>query len=141
MPPLDAPQRAALVQMLGCPVPSGFDAFLARFPASLSKKRYAGLTHRVADYELFEDPTRIVEANLRVRAHATWGTDGESPWGAEHLVIGVDLSGDVIYVDAREDAGAVRRYLVETGESIEVAPDVGRYAEMLASDDPTLRRS
>jgi hypothetical protein len=82
-----------------------------------------------------------VEANIRVRAHATWGADGESPWVTEHLVIGVDLSGDVIYVDAREDAGAVRRYLVETGESIEVAADVARYAEMLANEDPSLRRS
>ena len=53
----------------------------------------------------------------------------------------MDLSGDVIFIVANDAAAGVQRYLCDSGEDIVVAPDVATYATMLATDDPTLRKS
>jgi hypothetical protein len=136
----DGSQLTALESMLGGPVPPAYVAFMATFPPALSAKRYGGLTRRIAEHELYDDPAKVVEENLDARRVPVWGDESESEWVASHLLIGMDLSGDAIFIDT--GAGpAIHRYLVETGEVIEVAPDLATYAAMLVSDDPTLRRS
>ena len=137
----DASQLADLAAMLGRPVPDGYVRFLAAYPPSLATKAYRGLTDLISAHELYVDPADVVGENREARAEECWGNEGESPWVDSHLVIGKDLSGDMIFVDVARDDLVVHRYLLETGEAIEVAPDLDTYATMLATDDPSLRRS
>lgn len=141
MPALDDAQLAALAALLGYPVPPEYVAFMATYPPVLAAKHYPGLTRGIAEHELFSDPARVVAANHRVRTHPTWGADGEQFWTPSHLVIGTDLSGDMIFIDSSSAAAPIQRYLVETGATITVAPDVATYAALLVNDDPSLRRS
>ena len=136
----DAAQIADLETMLGCAIPAPYQALLQQFSPPLSSKRYGG-SHRLCDHELFDDPARVVKENQSVRTHPTWGPSCESAWPSKHLVIGMDMSGDAIFIDAASGAASVYRYFVETGETIEVAPDVATYASMLLTGDPSLRRS
>ena len=136
----DAAQIADLETMLGCAIPAPYQALLQQFSPPLSSKRYGG-SHRLCDHELFDDPARVVTENQSVRTHPTWGPSCESAWPSTHLVIGMDMSGDAIFIDAASGAASVYRYFVETGETIEVAPDVATYASMLLTGDPSLRRS
>jgi hypothetical protein len=141
MAALDATQLAELAALIGGPVPAAYQAFMAAYPPALATRTYAGLTRRVAAHELHDDPSAVVKANRDVRAFPCWGDEGESPWEDARLVIGKDLSGDVIVLDTAADDGVIHRYLCETGGVIAVAPDLATYATMLATDDPTLRRS
>lgn len=141
MTALDPAQLAELAAMTGAPVPPAYVALLAAFPPALAAKTYAGLTRRVAAHELYDDPAAVVAANRDVRGFPCWGDEGESPWEDARLVIGKDLSGDVIFLDTAAGDGVVHRYLCETGGVIAVAPDLATYATLLATDDPSLRRS
>ena len=127
--------------MLGHPVPPAYLRFLASYPAELATKRYEGLDRLVSALELYVDPAVVMAENRDVRDVPVWGAEGESAWPAQQLVIGMDLSGDVIFIVANDAAAGVQRYLCDSGEDIVVAPDVATYATMLATDDPTLRKS
>jgi hypothetical protein len=141
MPAFDPSQLAVLADLLGAPVPAAYLDFMAVYPPDLAASKYKGLDRGIAAHELYVDPAKVVAENLDVRKVPVWGADAEDDWPAGHLVIGMDLSGDVIFLDVAGGDTRVHRYLCETGETIDVAPDVATYATMLATDDPTLRKS
>jgi hypothetical protein len=133
-----------LEAMLTVPVPEAYLRFLSQqMPNELRTRCYEGLTRRIADHELYDDPEQILAANEMVREEPLWGEgdEEEAPWRPTRLVIGMDMSGDVVFVDAAAVERGVFRYVVSSGRVIPVRPDLPSYAASLVSNDPTLPRS
>lgn len=133
----------ALAEMLTVPVPEAYLRFLSeQMPTELQTQRYPGLTDRIADHELYDDPKQILGSNEMVREEPLWGEgdEEEAPWQPTRLVIGMDISGDVVFVEATAIERGVFRYVVSSGRVIEVRPDLPSYAASLVSNDPTLPR-
>lgn len=135
---------ARLEELLTMPVPEAYLRFLGEeLPPALATLKYAGLDDRVADHELYDTPEALLGANEMVREDPVWGEgdEDEGMWQTERLVIGMDISGDVIFVDASDIERGVFRYLVSSGRVIPVRPSLGAYAASLVSEDPTLPRT
>jgi len=127
--------------MLGVPVPESYQQFIASVPDALSDAVYEGTSTRIAERELFADLERVVAKNRAVRESPVWGGEGESWWTRAHFVIGADLSGDIVFLDAGTGDASVLRYVVENGKTIRMADDVISFARRLVANDPTLPRS
>ncbi len=143
MPKFTPAQLEALEKMLGMPVPESYVRYIDGYPPKLAEMVYSG-DHLVGDYELFSDPDTIARENTDAREKPVWGPEAEDDWGATHLAIGKDLSGDMIFIDvAANNANKheVQRYLCASGEEIVVAKDVETYGDKLLNDRESIRRS
>ncbi len=128
-----AKQVSELATVLGQPVPETYLAFLRDYPAELASRRYEGLEDLISDYELLRDPVRVIEENEMVREEDIWTEEG--PWPSTHMVIGVDMGGDVVALRLDEPGLPVERLLTEVARFERVAANVREYAEQLLSQD------
>jgi hypothetical protein len=125
-------QRDEFERTIGQPAPQAYLDWLSRYPADLASLTYPKLKDRLADFELLDDPEKVLRLNAMVREEDIWtGEDGDGPYPANHLAIGEDMGGDIISIQLDDPALPVFRLHTSVAELRRTADDLDAYANQL----------
>jgi hypothetical protein len=125
-------QRNELERIIGQPAPQAYLTWLGDYPGDLSRLTYPKLKDRLADYELLDDPAKVLQLNEMVREEDIWtGEDGDGPYPPSHLAIGEDMGGDIVSIQLDDPSLPVFRLHTSVAELHRVADNLDAYADHL----------
>jgi hypothetical protein len=125
-------QRDELERIIEQPAPQAYLTWLGDYPNDLAQLTYLKLKDRLADYELLDDPTKVLQLNEMVREEDIWtGEDGDGPYPPNHLAIGEDMGGDIVSIQLDDPSLPVYRLHTSVAELGRVADNLDAYADQL----------
>lgn len=132
MPGFTDQQREQLERIIGQRAPRAYLDWLGRYPADLASLTYPKLKDRLAEYELLDDPEKVLQLNEMVREEDIWtGEDGDGPYPPNHLAIGEDMGGDIVSIQLDDPALPVFRLQTSVAELHRTADNLDAYADQL----------
>lgn len=107
---------------LGITTPSDYRALVTDYPPELFQ--------HAADFDLMDDPARVVEMNREVRTGPLYGVT----WPAHYFAIGENGCGDYYCLDLSRSASPVIFFDHETRSFVERAPSLQEWWPMVVRE-------
>jgi SMI1 / KNR4 family (SUKH-1) len=107
---------------LGIKLPSAYKTLVTNYPPELFQ--------HAADFDLMDDPDRVIAMNREVRTSAFYGVR----WPADYFAIGENGCGDYYCLDLSGQTGGVLFFDHEIRKFEERAPSVERWWPMIVKD-------